>query len=180
VRDNKDMTYGRARRRGCKDFERPWRDLCVDKNLEDDWLERLDNLQSLRVISICEGHYHPDQSARSSRRFPHIKLRLKEQFLPDISSQWRQLQPVISNELHRLFYCVDTYLDVELKFRYRWRGVRFAYQEDLTLRINGRCARDSEEMDAATREWFERTVGRVEQLDGAIGAQICSEGESRP
>jgi len=152
----------------------------VDKNLEDDWLERLDNLQSLRVISICEGHYYPDQSARSSRRFPHIKLRLKEQFLPDISSQWRQLQPVISNELHRLFYCVDTYLDVELKFRYKWRGVRFAYQEDLTLRINGRCARDSEEMDAATREWFERTVGRVEQLDGAIGAQICSEGESRP
>ena len=151
----------------------------MDKNLEDDWLERLGNLQSLQVISICEGHYHPDQSATSSRRFPHIKLRLKEQFLPDISTRWGQLRPVISNELHRLFYCVDTYLDVELKFRFRWRGVRSAYQEDLTLRVNGRRPRESEEMAAAIREWFEQTVDRLEQLDGAIGAQICSLSESR-
>lgn len=166
------MTDGRGHRRGCRDFERPWKDLYVDKNLEDEWLARLDGLTSLRVISICEGHYQPDQPAGSSKRFPHIKLRLKEEFLPNISGQWDQLRPAISNELHRLFYCVDTYLDVELKFKFRWGGVRFAYQEDFTVRMNGRRPRDSVEMDPATREWFEQSVNRIEQLDRAIGAQV--------
>ena len=170
------MADGRGPRRGCKDFERPWRDLCVDRNLQDDWLERLNNLRSFRVISICEGHYHPDSPGGSAKRFPHIKLRLKDQFLPDIPGQWDQLRPIISNELHRLFYCVDTYLDVELKYRFKWAGVRFAYQEDLTVRISGRRRRESPQMDDATLEWFERSVDRVEQLDSAISVQVCSQG----
>ncbi|HNS56795.1 MAG TPA: hypothetical protein PKO34_07060 [Smithellaceae bacterium] len=40
----------------CKSHERPWRDWAVDRNLDNQWLERLNKLETLNLVSICEGH----------------------------------------------------------------------------------------------------------------------------
>jgi hypothetical protein len=146
--------------------------LCVDKNLKDDWLVRLNSLKCLQLISMCEGH--SDQKTGSTKTFPHIKLRLQEQFLSSIASHWDQLRPVLSHELHRLFHPTDEYLELELKFRFRWGRARFPYRENLTVRIHNRQSRTSEEMDARAYEWFEQTVNRIEKLDSVIANQLCS------
>jgi len=154
-----------------RDYEREWNGLWVDKNLKDDWLIRLNSLKCLRPISICEGHF--GHKVGSSRTFPHVKLRMQEQFLAGIAGRWDQLKPVISNELPRLFNSSDTYVELELMFRFRWGRGRFPYRENLTLRIHARQARTSEAMDVPTHQWFEQTVSLVEDLDETIGSQLC-------
>lgn len=156
--------------RECRDYEGEWNGLCIDKNLEDDWLVRLNSLKCLRPISVCEGHF--DQKVGSARTFPHIKLRIQDPFLSGIASYWDQLRPIISDGLHRLFNSEGTYLELELKFRFRWGRGRFPYRETLTVRVHNRHARASEEMDTVTYEWFEQSVGRIEELDGIIGDHL--------
>jgi hypothetical protein len=70
------MLPRRTPRRKCRDYEREWSGFCVDRNLEDDWLERLNRLQAFSLISICEGHC--DHRTEPSGKASHIKLRLKE------------------------------------------------------------------------------------------------------
>lgn len=158
--------------RECRSYEREWNGFCVDKNLKDNWLVRLNSLKCLRPISICEGHF--DKKVGSARRYPHIKLRLQDQFLPDIAGHWSQLKPVIADTLPELFHLADTYVELELMFKLRWGRGRFPYRENLTVRIHARQARMTEDMDAATHEWLERTVNHIEELDQAIEAQLCT------
>lgn len=40
-----------------QDYQRRWRGYEVDKNLEDDWLERLNALTVFRLVNVCEGHH---------------------------------------------------------------------------------------------------------------------------
>ena len=164
------MSARKRSHRGCRDYEREWNGFCIDKNLEDNWLLRLNELKCLRPISICEGH--SDQKAGSSRTFPHIKLRLLDPLLPGIAGHWDQLKRILPDELKRLFHDGNTYLELELKCRFRRIQERFPYRENLTVRIHGRQARTSQEMEAATYEWFEKTVSRVEELDNVIAVQI--------
>jgi len=154
--------------RECRDYERQWNDFCVDKNLKDDWLVRLNSLKCLQLISICEGHLV--QKARSSRTFPHIKLRAQELLLSGIAGRWDHLRPVISNELHNRFQDGDTYLELELMFRFRWSRGRFPYRENFTVRIHSQRARTSREMDTLTDTWFEQTIHRIEELDNLLFA----------
>jgi hypothetical protein len=160
--------------RACRDYEREWNGRCVDKHLEDEWLVRLNDLRCLRPISVCEGH--ADQKPGSARTLPHIKLRLQEQLLAGIASQWDSLRPILADELHRLFQTADTYAELELKCRFRWGKGRFPYRETLTFRIHARQARTSKAMDASTYQWFEQTVSCIEELDKAIGGQLCPTG----
>ena len=159
-------------RRACRDYEREWNGLCVDKNLENDWLMRLNSLQCFRPISICEGH--AARKIGATRTYPHVKLRLQDQFLSGIAGHWDRLKPVISDELHTLFCSADTYVEIDLRFRLRWGGSRFPCREHLSVRIHSRQAKASKEMDAMTYKWFEQTVRRIEKLDGTVAAQICS------
>ena len=128
----------RRLRRECRDYERRWRDTCVDKNLEDEWLERLNDLETLALVGICEGH--PDRRAGSSGRYPHIALRLKESLLPGIAGRWGELRVALLNEIGRLFESGDTDARLELKFRLRAGRGKLGYQEDLTLRLRSLCS----------------------------------------
>jgi hypothetical protein len=166
ARKDGHMPPRRKPHRECRDYEKEWNGRCVDKHLEDEWLVRLNDLLCLRPISVCEGH--ADQKPGSSRTFPHIKLRLQEQFLASLVSQWGSLRPVLADELHRLFHLADTYAELELKCRLRWGRGRFPYRETLTLRIHARQARTSEAMDAPTYQWFEQTLSYIEEFDKAM------------
>jgi len=160
------MLPRRTSRRSCKDHEREWKGFCVDRNLDDEWLERLNDLGAFGLISICEGHC--GHRARSSGSPPHIKLRLKETLLPRVAQRWDESKMVIVSEVNRLFQTGDTYVNLELKFKLRSGTSRLVYREDLMVRIHRRYARTSEDLDPETRGWFTRNVARVEKLDRLI------------
>jgi hypothetical protein len=101
----------------CRDYERERKGVCVDRNLEDDWLEGLNGLEAFSLISICEGHC--DRQAEPSRTPPHVKLRLGENLLPSIASRWDEHKMAIVSEVTRLFQAGDTYVNLELKFKLR-------------------------------------------------------------
>ena len=148
----------------------------MDKNLEDEWLERLNDLETLALVGICEGH--PDRRAGSSGRYPHIALRLKESLLPGIAGRWGELRVAMLNEIGRLFESGDTDARLELKFRLRAGRGKLVYQEDLTLRLRSLQTRDAEEMDGEAYGWFERSVERVEEIDGVVLAWHGGRGPS--
>jgi hypothetical protein len=160
------MLQRRTARRKCRDHEREWRGFCVDQNLEDGWLERLNGLGAFGLISICEGHC--DGGSEPSGTPPHIKLRLTEALLPGIARHWDEHKMAILNAVSQLFQTGDTYVNLELKFKLRSGTGRLNYQEDLIVRIHGRQARDSEEMDTRTHDWFGQSVNRIEELDSLI------------
>jgi hypothetical protein len=160
------MLPKRTPRRKCRGHEREWRGFCVDANVEDEWLERLNDLQAFDLISICEGHC--DRRAGSTTTPPHIKLRLKEHLLPGVARRWDDQKMAIVSEVSRLFQTGDTYVSLELKFKLRSGTGRLIYQEDVVVRIHGRHARTSEELDDESRHWFQHSVSRVEDLDKII------------
>ncbi len=160
------MLPRKTSRRTCKEHEREWQGFCVDRNLEDTWLTRLNDLGAFGLISICEGHC--GRRAGSSGSPPHIKLRLKETLLPGVAQRWDASKMAIVSEVNRLFQTGDTYVNLELKFKLRSGTSRLVYREELVVRIHRRHARMSEEMDPETWDWFQRSVDRVEEFDGLI------------
>jgi hypothetical protein len=140
--------------------------LCVDRNLEDAWLERLNDLRCLRLINICEGHL--DRRSEHGRRSPHIIVRLREEWLPGLGRRWDKDKMVILERVNDLFRLGDTEGNLEAKFQVRWGRGRLTYLEELTFRVRGRKRRTADEMDAATRQWFEDNVGRLVALDAFL------------
>jgi hypothetical protein len=150
----------------CKDYERVWRDFCIDKNLQDGWLEHLNSLKTLNLVGICEGH--PDRAPGAPGRFPQINLRLKELLLPGIAGHWDDLRSAMLNETAKLFQSGDADVRIELKFWLRAGRGKLIYQEDLTVRVRSYRTRDTAEMDAETCGWFERAVDRIDKIDRAV------------
>ena len=142
-----------------------WRDFCVDRNLEDEWLEQLNSLKTLNLVGICEGHPRPPGTPG---RFSQINLRLRESFLPGIAAHWEDLRSAMLNEASKLFQLGDTDVRIELKFWLRAGRGKLIYQEDLTVRVRSYRTRDAVEMDAETCAWFERAVERIYKIDQAV------------
>ena len=157
------MPVRKTSRRQCRDYEREWNGYCVDRNLEDDWLIRLNDLEAFSLISICEGHF--GRQTEPARVTPHIKLRLREHLLPGIARCWDEHKMSILSEVNRLFQRGDMYVGLELKFKLRSRTGRLNYEESLMVGIHSRQGRTLEEMDAEIRDWFQQSVGCVEALD---------------
>ncbi len=152
--------------RDCQTHEKRWRNYCVDKNLDEHWLEELNSLKAFNLVSICEGHY--SQSKNPSKRFAHITLKLKVSLLPGFVKDWETLRSEVLNEVHNLFEKNDTYFNLELRFKLRAGRGRLVYQEELTLKMRNFGARISEEMDANSYHWFEQSVGAIKTLDQII------------
>ena len=160
------MTLRRLPRRKCRDSEREWRGFCVDRNLEDEWLERLNALRVFDLISICEGHFNRQQEP--ARTSPHIRLRLKDGFLSGISRHWDEHKMAVVSEVNRLFETGGTSVSLDLRFRLRLATGRLSYREELMVGLNRRQARVSEEIETNAHTWFHQNVGRVEELDAHI------------
>ena len=56
-----------------RSHQRRWREFNVDENLKDQWLESINDLNNLKVVSTCEGHTN---DLRGSS-FPHVNLTIK-------------------------------------------------------------------------------------------------------
>lgn len=160
------MLRRRTARRECREHEKQWREFCVDKNLEDDWLERLNHLKTFALVGICEGHC--DRQPGSPGRYPYIALRLRESLLPGIAKGWGELRTAMLSEVSRLFQAADTDINLELKFRLRAGRGKLIYREALTFRMRSYEVRSAEELDAQVRSWFERSIERIERLDVVV------------
>lgn len=146
--------------------EKRWRDYYVDKNLEERWLETLNDLDAFNLISICEGHFAQQKS--SSRKFPHISLKLKEQLLLGFVKDWDTLRAEVLNEVHQLFQKGDTYFNLELRFKLRAGRGRLVYQEELGLKLRCFQARMSVAMDSGSYQWFDQSIESIKALDQII------------
>ncbi|MGD2155316.1 MAG: hypothetical protein PVG32_00460 [Anaerolineales bacterium] len=154
----------------CKEYERLWEGHCIDKNLADEWLDRLNKLGCFDLISICEGH--SDRRPGSASAYPHLNLKLKEHLLPPVSDRWDKYKSVFFDQVNRLFQTGDTLVNMEVKFKLRLGVAKMSYRENLSLKIRCRQARTASKMDPKTATWFRRTVARLEKLDRSIASRI--------
>jgi hypothetical protein len=165
------MLPKRTPRRKCRGHEREWRGFCVDANLEDEWLARLNDLQAFDLISICEGHCN--RQAEPSRTPPHIKLRLKERLLRGVASHWDEHKMAVVGKVNRLFETGDTYVNLELKFKLRGGPV------DLSRGSGGEDTRSPRKdlggdgRRGPTLVSTERDSGRGSRQDGGPPMERC-------
>jgi len=150
----------------CKDYERRWRDFCVDKNLEDDWLERLNKLKAFILVGICEGH--SNNRPQSARKYPHINFRLRKSLLKGIAGDWEFLRVAMLQETGKLFHSDNSSIRLELSFRLRAGQGKFVYHEDLKMKVMRFHERSTEEMGAETRGWFEGLIDQIEEIDRVV------------
>jgi hypothetical protein len=71
----------------------------------------------------------------------------------------------ILSKVNELFQTGNTFVNLELKFKLRLETGRLDYQENLLVRVHGRPANFSGEIDDDTHDWFEQTVDRIQDLD---------------
>lgn len=154
------------RQRPCDKYQRPWHGHCVDINLDDNWLERLNNLRVFDLINICEGH--PKRVSSTATRHAHIYLKLKETYLRELVKGWEIIRPFLLKEVHCLFQDGSTHLNFNLTFKVRTGRGRFVYQEGLRLKIRANKASDSLDLDPAIQAWFEDAVSCTETLDRVL------------
>jgi hypothetical protein len=147
-------------RRPCRDYERAWRNHCVDRNLEDSWLEALNALEAFDLISICEGHI-----SERSRLRPHINLRLKSALVPVAAEAWDSLSANLAGSLSSIFDAESTSVTVEIKLGICLERGGITARRDLTTRIEARRSRSTPSLDAETSDWFRRTVRSIEKFD---------------
>lgn len=158
------------RDRQCREHERSWRGRCVDRDLEDGWLEALNALKALNLISICEGHVA--ERPNSPRVRPHINVRLKPLLLPQAVKLWHMVSQVLQESLTEMFGTESTSATVELKLQVQLGRDGPAVGDGLTARFQARQKRVSAEMDTATADWFRRTVESIKCLDRLLVSQL--------
>jgi hypothetical protein len=73
-----------------------------------------------------------------------------------------------SSTLTPLFQTGETYVNLELKFKLRTGTGRLSYQEEMIMRIHSRQARDTKDMEDATRAWFRQSAERIAELDRIV------------
>jgi len=154
------------RRRSCRDYERIWNDRCVDKNLKDDWLLRLNNLNCFDLKSICEGH--SNQGSRRLRRTANINLQIKSIYFEKIACKWEKYKLSVRNNIQNILDADNTRYELELKYSCRKFRNRISTIENLTLRINCTFQRNSKKLDNITSTWFDKIVPQIEKFDSFL------------
>ncbi len=165
------MTSGEtSERTECRPFERRWRNYCVDRNLEDDWLERLNRLRVFDLISICEGH--EDEPVAVHRRLPHFNLRLKDTRAEMFAARWSETRTAIGEAIDGCFFNKFTSIHFEFRSGFVKERERTHPQDIVLLKLAARV--DVLDFDRAYygREWFEENVAASEAFDGYIFEMI--------
>ena len=158
----------------CPEHQRVWRDQCVDKNLKDEWLEQLNSLKALNLISICEGHpNHP------RHYYPRMNLRIKNNLIVHVANEWQKLKPAFSVALDKCFPDEDTNPSIELVRRIQRKDKDSQIpDDDIIVYIHSRNLRNNDWQRELANNWFGRTIKAVEAFDESVKA-IVVEGISR-
>ncbi len=147
----------------CKPHERPWRDWAVDRNLDDGWLERLNNLETLDLVSICEGHV--DARPTSARRSPRIVLMLKKAYMRPFTERWYELKEALAAEIERIWPGKETIIEFEIQHRIIKDEEALADIEGIIMRIMSVRKRDMMILSAWIQKWFRKNIAKIETFD---------------
>jgi len=147
----------------CKSYERPWRDWAVDRNLDNHWLERLNNLETLDLVSICEGHL--DVKSTSVKRRPFIILSPKNDYLRPITERWYDLKEDLADEIERIWPGKETIIEFEIQHSLVKDEDDLADIGDIILRITSVRKRDMMILSVWIQKWFRKNISKIEAFD---------------
>jgi hypothetical protein len=149
----------------CEPHQRHWRELCVDKGLRDEWLEKINALRYWKPYSTCEGHF--DRIGGGADDHPRVWLLLDEKFTPTISKMWDANVQEFQRLREDCFPANDTIsrLDFERDSK--------IFATTCGLHLDSRVRRQSIEMSTRITEWWENTIRRLEKFDHEFGQILC-------
>ncbi len=145
-------------------YQRTWRDYLVDKNLRDDWLVRLNELNLFVPTNVCEGHFSCDD------QYPLIVLLSAADVIAGLEKLFEDC-----DGLRSVFDgLVPT--DTEYKFS-RTTGISndpdvFFNITRIKLSLCRNVPRESMNFDRATFRWFEAAVSSIEKIDEVLRKHI--------
>lgn len=157
----------------CKSYERPWLDWAVDRNLDDQWLERLNNLETLNLVSICEGHI--DARPTSARRSPRIALMLKKAYMRLLTEQWYDLKEDLAASIGKIWPDEETIIEFEIQHRLVINDP-VEEIESIIIRIISERKRDTVLLPEWTNHWFRQALSRIEAFDRLMKILVIIKG----
>ena len=154
---------------GCRPHERRWRERCVDAGLADEWLERLNSLAVLDLISICEGH--PDEPEFDHRRTPHINLRVKDPAAEAVADLWNSDRPTLAGLIDEAFLARPLSFAFEVR---SGRELRSGSSQDFVLCLLKLTPAplSLDQRPPAKAEWFRLAIAAIETLDHNLAKQL--------
>jgi len=159
----------------CRPYERPWRDWAVDRNLDDQWLECLNNLETFSLVSICEGHI--DVKPTSVKRRPCIILSPKVAYRRPITKRWYDLKKPLAAEIEKIWPGGDTIVEFEIQHRLVKNDDGLEDIEDIIIRITSERKRDMMILPEWIHHWFRQALLRIEAFDRFMKTLIIIRGE---
>lgn len=142
-----------------ENYTRDWGAFSVDKNLQDDWLIRLNTLQCFELMGICEGHFSCDDDVAN------IVLQAKNMYREKLINGAEQVGKLLKKYRDTSSrYSAKAIFDLPSKHPQQTStGWLF------TISLTCLHERISFEMDSQTEEWFVRAVQDIESIDTEIG-----------
>lgn len=147
----------------CKPYERTWRNWAVDQNLDDHWLERLNNLETFSLVGICEGH--TDAKPASLRRCPRIALMLRKAYMRPLTEQWYDLKETLTTAIERTWPDKETIIEFSIQHRLAKNDDLVEEIEAIIIRIISERKRDTMLLPKWTNHWFRHALLRIEAFD---------------
>lgn len=140
---------------------RTWRNDRVDAGLHDEWLERLNTLTCLDLISICEGH----RTQAGADACPHINLRLKWEYIPPLLAIWYADKAKIAAKTNKLIHMRGTHYNVSLSDEFY--PCRQGLHNHVTYVVHLECNLlwRVGAADPVVTKWFDGIVTRIERFD---------------
>ncbi|HIJ96576.1 MAG TPA: hypothetical protein HPP94_12720 [Desulfuromonadales bacterium] len=142
-------------------YQRKWLDYSVDKNLQDEWLVRLNSLKIFYPTNVCEGHATCDDA------YPHIVLLSRADYLDRIDNLIRNIE--LTKHIRS---CLPESTVFKLSSLFAITNEPDTHFGDhiVKLSLSRETPRESLDFFEQDANWFELVVSSAEQID-----KICLE-----
>jgi hypothetical protein len=151
----------------CESHQRPWRDLCVDCGLENEWLESLNSLIYWKPFSTCEGH--PDRTGGGAEDHPRVWLLLDESHLDRLARIWSTHARTIQRLRQDCFPNVHTISRLGFEQNKPICGTNCA------LHLDCRIKRKTVAMAPEIAIWWRGTIKELQRFDKEFGSLLAHE-----
>ncbi|MBU2444063.1 MAG: hypothetical protein KJ666_00625 [Bacteroidetes bacterium] len=151
--------------------ERLWKRYRVDKNLKDEWLEKLNSFRTLELISICEGH--ADAKPNSLRQYSHVHFDLSKKLFSYFDSTNKNWKNIIKNKIDTIFDIPNNSLNFSHNFSIRKFDHTSAKDSVILFKLRHSKKRESLDLDLKTTEWFENVIIHCQSFDNYL-SKLCT------
>lgn len=149
----------------CEPHQRPWRDLCVDSGLKDEWLESLNSLVYWKPFSTCEGH--PDRTGGGAEDHPRVWLLLDESHLDRLAKIWS----AHANRIHRLRQ--ECFPNVRTISRLEFEQDEPIFGTNCALHLDCKIKRKTTVVAPEIANWWHDTTEGLRRFDKEFGSLLA-------